>query len=234
MSRTPRLSSVFVELVDALKQDFDLFEFYDHVCRQAVELFEVGGSGLLFPEGPGRLRAVAASGRDAWTLGHLQARQREGPCVEGLTRGEIVLIRDLTMTARRWPKFVEAATRHGYTSTAAIPLQRDSQVLGILALYDRQDGGLRTDTVAVAQAMADLCALTIKRDSVLRSHEVLARQLQSAQRSRVIIEQAKGVLAERLDVPADEAFERLRGHARSSNRKMAEIASALLRQHVSS
>src|SRR4051812_25638232 len=216
MSRTPPLSRVFVELADVLRPDFDLFEFYDSVCRQAVDLFEVGGSGLLFPDGPGRLRAVAASCRGGWALGHLQARHREGPCVEGLTRGETVLIKDLTMTARRWPKFVEEATRHGYGSTAAIPLQRNDQVLGILALYDRQDGGLCTDTVAVAQAMADLCALTIERDNVLRSHEVLARQLQSAQRSRVIIEQAKGVLAERLDVPADEAFEQLRGRARSS------------------
>lgn len=231
MSRTPPLGSVFVELADALKPDFDLFEFYDCVCRQAVELLEVGGAGLLFPDHPGRLRAVAASSRAAWTLGHLQARQREGPCVEGLTGRETVLIRDLTTTARRWPRFVEVATRHGYGSTAAVPLQRNGQVLGILALYDWKDG-LRTDTVAVAQAMADLCALTIERDNVLRSHEVLAQQLQNAQRSRVVIEQAKGVLSERLDVPADEAFEQLRGHARSSNRKMTEIASALLSQRA--
>jgi AmiR/NasT family two-component response regulator len=153
--------------------------------------------------------------------------------VEGLARGETVLIRDLMTTVRRWPRFVEAATRHGYGSAAAVPLQRNGQVLGILALYDRKDA-LRTDTVALAQAMADLCALTIERDSVLRSHEVLAQQLQNAQRSRVVIEQAKGVLSERLDVPADEAFERLRGHARSSNRKMAEIASALVSERASS
>ena len=131
MSRTRPLSSVFVKLAGALKSDFDLFEFYDSVCRQAVALFEVGGAGLLFPDSPDspdRLRALAASGRAAWTLGHLQARQREGPCVEGLTRRETVLIRDLT-TARRWPKFVEVATRHGYGSTAAVPLQRNGQVL---------------------------------------------------------------------------------------------------------
>jgi GAF domain-containing protein len=232
MSRTPPLSRVFVELADVLRPDFDLFEFYDSVCRKAVDLFEVGGSGLLFPDGPGRLRAVAASSKGGWTLGHLQARHREGPCVEGLTRGETVLIRDLTATARRWPRFVEAATRHGYGSAAAVPLQRNGRNLGILALYDRLEG-LRTDTVALAQAMADLCALSIERHNVRHSHEVLARQLQDAQRSRVVIEQAKGVLSERLDVPADEAFERLRGHARSSNRKMTEIANALLSQRDS-
>jgi len=233
MARTPPLGSVFVELADALRPGFDLFEFYDGVCRHAGELFEVGGAGLLFPDGPGKIRAVAGSCRGSWALGHLQARQREGPCVEALNRGETVLVRELATTARRWPRFEETAVRHGFGSTAAIPLQRNGKVLGVLALYDRA-GGLRTDTVALAQVMADLCALTIERDSVMRSHEVLARQLQNAQHSRVVIEQAKGVLAERLDLPPDEAFERLRGQARSSNRKMTEIASALLRRSAPS
>jgi hypothetical protein len=134
---------------------------------------------------------------------------------------------DLDANADRWPQFAEAARAHGFVSVHALPLRLRETVIGALNLFCSGLEPLREDDVRIGQALADVATIGILAQRGLEQADLIATQLQNALNSRITIEQAKGVLAERLSISVDEAFVVLRRHARDHNLRMSDLARAV-------
>lgn len=229
--RELRLAEVFVELADTLDHDFDVGAFLGRLADRCVELLDVTAAGLLLDDGRGGLRTAAGRGG----AGELLGRQREeGPCLDCYRGSAVVTAPDLSRCDDRWPHFAPLARESGFHATYAVPLRRRTQVIGALNLFRGAPGEPPGGDVALARAFADAAAVGILQERARRRQEVLAGQLQAALDSRVALEQAKGVLAERWGVGVDEAFEVLRRYARTHRVRLAELAQGVVTGAVDS
>jgi GAF domain-containing protein len=160
-----------------------------------------------------------------------QIQNDEGPCLDCYRSGQAVIVSDIRSaeSAARWPQFAAAAQETGYAGVHAIPMRLRDQIIGTLNLFKTEPDGLDPGVVMVATALVDVATIGILQERAVRQQEVVAGQLQRALNSRVIIEQAKGVLAERLRVTPDEAFIVLRTYARDHNHPLTELAGDVIR-----
>ena len=159
----------------------------------------------------------------------LQLQADQGPCVECFRTATPVSVADLSETTRRWPRFAAALADHeSYRSVHALPLRLRGEPIGALNLFHRQPGPLPPADLALAQALADVATIGILSERAINRGEVLNEQLQNALNSRVIIEQAKGVLAERGSLGMDAAFDRLRGYSRHHNLKLSDVGRQII------
>lgn len=226
---TPRerlLAESFVAVADSLTYDFDVVEFLQSLAVRSVDLLAVSAAGLMLADPEGKLDLVAAFGGHTWALDLFSLQQGEGPGLDcyrsGTARTNIAL--DGPEATAAWPEFAPRALKAGVAMTQVLLLHRGSQVVGTLNLFQTTATVLGPDEIALAQALADIATIAIlQRRSLERSLEE-RDQLQSALVSRVVIEQAKGVLAERWQCTVDVAFEALRRHARTNRLRMAECA----------
>jgi transcriptional regulator with GAF, ATPase, and Fis domain len=223
-----RLAEVFVEMADTLVDDFDLIEFLQTVTLRTAELTGVTAVGLLLADHHGQLQFMAASDEQTKLLELFQVQHHEGPCLEAYLSRAPVLNADLRTAGRHWPQFAPRATQLGFRSVHAIPLRLRTNVIGALNLFGADAGGLGPDEVKVVQALADVATIGLLQERAIHRGEVLTEQLQGALNSRVIIEQAKGALARTHGITVDEAYERMRRYARSHNRKLKDLAQAVL------
>jgi hypothetical protein len=224
IDREQRLAETFVELADTLVADFDVIDFLQVLAARCVELLDVAAAGLVLADQGGALRVVAASDERARLLELLEVQGDEGPCRDCCRLASAVVNVDLAGAAGRWPRFAPRAVGAGFGSANALPLRLRGQVVGSLNLFHAGAGGLGGLELRLAQALADAATIGILQQRTIRQGEVAAAQLQAALTSRVVIEQAKGVLAERLQVSTDEAFGVLRTAARSRGRLLSEVA----------
>jgi len=222
--REQRLAEIFVELADTLVDDFDVIDFLQIVATRCVELLDVAAAGLVLADLSGSLVTVAASDEQARLLELFEIQNDEGPCRDCYQRRMAVVNVDLAGAREFWPRFAPQAMNAGFVSANALPLRLRSQVIGSLNLFHHGPGGLGSDQLRLAQALADAATIGIVQQRTIRHGEVVAVQLQAALTSRVTIEQAKGVLAERLQISTDDAFAVLRAAARSRNRMLSELA----------
>lgn len=219
-----KLAKTFVELADNLIDDFDALDLLTVLVERSVDLLDVVASGLLFADGQDQMRLVASSAESARLLELYHIQNDEGPCLDCYRTGTPVSIGSMEEARSRWPRFAEAASRAGFVGVLAVPLRLRGRVIGALILFDANGGLYDPTTHPVAQAMADVATIAILQERLGKQQEVLNAQLQSALTSRVVIEQAKGVLAARLDVDMGEAFERLRQRSRNDRRRLVEVA----------
>jgi transcriptional regulator with GAF, ATPase, and Fis domain len=219
-----RLAEVFVEAADTLVDDFDVIEFLQMVTFRTSELVAVPAVGLLLDDGRGRLQFLAASDEATRMLELFQIQHNEGPCLDAFSTGAPVVNADLRSAEDRWPTFAPRAAAGGFRSVHALPLRLRSTVLGALNLFGSDVRMLEPADVAIVQALADVATIGLLQQAAIRRGELLTEQLQHALNSRVVIEQAKGVLARVHDVDVDAAFELLRGYARSHNLRLIELA----------
>jgi hypothetical protein len=224
MDREQRLAETFVELADTLVDDFDVIDFLQVLAARCVELFDVGAAGIVLADHGGSLITVAASDERARLLELFEVQNDEGPCRDCYRLGAAVVNVDLDGNQERWPQFTPRAIAAGFRSANALPLRLRSQVIGSLNLFHADTGGLDGIQLRLAQALADAATIGILQQRGIRHREVVAVQLQAALNSRIVIEQAKGVLAERLQVSTDEAFTVLRMAARTRNRLLSDLA----------
>jgi len=223
-----RLAQVFVEMADTLVDDFDLIEFLHTVTLRTAELVEVAAVGLLLADHHGLLQFMAASDEQVELLELFQVQHNEGPCQDAFQSGLPVVNADLRAAAAQWPKFAPRATALGFRSVHAIPLRLRSTVIGALNLFGTGAGALGPEEVQVVQALADVATIGLLQERAIHRAEVLTEQLQGALNSRVVIEQAKGALARAHGISVDEAFTQLRTYARNHNRKLGDLAQAIL------
>lgn len=223
--REQQVSAAFVALADTLVDDYDIIDLLDRLVEHCVLLLAADAAGLMLGDARHQLRVVAASSEDAQTMELLQLQSDEGPCLEAYQSIAQVRIPDLSEVADRWPRFVAAVTEAGaFASVHAIPLRLRGDAIGALNLFHRAPGPLPDADLALGQALADVATIGILSERAIRRGEVVNEQLQAALNSRVIIEQAKGVVAQRLGLGMDAAFNQLRCYARNHNLRLSEVA----------
>jgi len=233
MSREQRVSkdlvaAAFVELADTLVDDFDVVDFLHLVTVRCAQVLDVVAAGVMLTDQQGALRVVAASTEATRLLELLQLQTNEGPCPECFRTGKPIAVPDLAAAANRWPRFVTEARQLGFAAVHALPMRLRNDVIGTLNLFDTRPIVLGPDTVRLAQGLADVATIGILHARAIRHSETLAEQLQTALNSRIVIEQAKGVIAERRRMDMDQAFNLLRRATRAKNRKLSDLARAIV------
>ena len=224
-SREERLSEAFVDLADTLVDDFDVLDFLHSLATHCIALLDVDEAGLMLADGSGRLVVAASSTEQVRLLELFEVQNDDGPCLDCYASGEPVVVDDLAVDQPpTWPRFGAEATAAGFRSVVALPLRLRNETIGALNLFRAHPGPLEEGDRSLAQALADVATIGILQERGSSRREVLARQLQEALSSRIVIEQAKGVLAERAGVHVDAAFQLLRGYARSHGLQLSEVA----------
>ncbi|MEU8859887.1 MULTISPECIES: GAF and ANTAR domain-containing protein [Streptomyces] len=222
------LAKTFVELADNLVADFDLIDFLRLLTDRCVGMLGAGAAGVLLADRDGKLRVMAASDEQVRLLELFQLQNDEGPCLECFRTGAPVIVPDLTREVDRWPRFVTAAHRSGFGAVQALPMRLRDEVVGALNLFRATPGPFDPAATLIAQALADVATISLLQQRTTHRSTVLNEQLQTALNSRVLIEQAKGKLAERQNIDMEQAFTALRGYARSHNRRLVDVARAFI------
>ena len=223
-----RLGQVFVELADTLVDEFDPVDFMQTLTDRSVELLGADAAGLMLADQRGGLQLMASTMDRAHDLEIFELQIREGPCVDCFATGRPVVNIDLTEAHERWPVFTPAAVEAGFRATHALPLRLRRQVLGAVNLFTVEPRRLDDVHLAIGQAMADVATIGLLHERNLREQAVLSEQLQAALHSRVLIEQAKGVLAARAGIGVAEAFVRMRAYARHHGVTLTAVATAVV------
>lgn len=219
--------STFVELADTLVAGFDVIEFLGMLAERSKTLLRAAAAGVLLADPQGNLRLAAASCEQARIVELFELDAAEGPCLEAFRTGQPCRY-VCDGSERRWKGFCEAASRSGYSLIEALPMRLRDQRVGALNLF-RDGSELSGDTdMRIGQALADIATIGLLQERTISFGNTLAVQLQSALNSRIVIEQAKGKLAERLGIGPEQAFGILRDHARSHNRKLSELCAGFV------
>lgn len=224
MDRYERLANAFVGLADTLVADYDVIELAQQLIDSTMALLPIAAAGILLGDSNGELHVFASTSEQTRLLELLQVEADVGPCPEAYRTGQPVIVENLGVDAARWPAFAERAAEYNFRAVTALPLRLRIERVGALNLFCSEAGSLTTADVAVAQALADVATIGILHQRIMCRSEQVNQQLQTALNTRLIIEQAKGVLAERGTIDMDRAFNVLRMHARRTNRRLADLA----------
>ncbi len=233
MTEKRELSRTLVELANTLVADFDIVDFLHTLANRCADIFGAAEAGVMLADPRGVLRVVASSTERARLLELFEIQKEQGPCLESFRTGERVVARD-PGDMNRWPLFREEALKVGFYAAYSLPLRFQANIIGALNLFRTSPGPLNEEDFAGAQAMADIATIGILQERAVRESTILAEQLQRALNSRVIIEQAKGVLAERLRVSLESAFNMMRTYSRNNNRRLHDVALAIVQNSIGS
>ena len=228
MPREALLARTLVELADTLVADFDVVELLTLLADRCVELLEVGAAGLMLAGPDGELRVMASSSEAMRVLELFELQSREGPCLECYRSGRPVMDQDLASVTSRWPLFAAETLAAGFCSVQALPLRWRGTVIGALNLFHVGPGEMRRPDVEAAQALADVATIAILQHRASLEAQVVNQQLQHALNSRIVIEQAKGMVAQRQGLNMEQAFSALRTHARNHNLRLVDVAEAVI------
>ena len=221
---TDLLSDTFVDLADTMVADFDVIDFLHMLTDRSVRLLAASAAGVVLADPRGELRVAAASSEEAGLLELFQLQNDQGPCLDCFRTGQPVIAADLSGQDQRWPRFAQAAAQHGFRTVQALPMRLRDQVIGALNLFRAAPGPFDPADLRIGQALADVATIGLLHERTVRRRETVAEQLQAALNSRVVIEQAKGKLAERLSIDMDRAFTMLRDYARNTNQHLTDVA----------
>jgi GAF domain-containing protein len=225
-NRSALTADTFVEMVDTLVDDFDVIDVLTVLTSRSVELLDAAAAGILLADTAGELRVMAASTEQIQLLELFQIQNDEGPCLDCFHTGHVVVAN--LDAASPWPQFAAESVRAGFPAVCAVPLRLKDVTLGCLNLFMSEPVALSDADVALAQALAHVASIAIVQAHATREAAIREGQLQHALNSRIAIEQAKGMIAERGGVDMDAAFSRLRKFARNSNRGLTEVAAAVV------
>lgn len=222
MNRERLLSETFVELADTLVTDFDVLDLVHVLATRCVDLTDVDEAGIMLSDGDGMLHVIGSSSERMRNLELLEVQNDSGPCLDAFATGQTVFA-DLHETDL-WPSITAAALSSGFGSVLALPMRLRSEAIGALNLFrvsrERPDDA----DVAICRALADVATIGLLQERSVREARVLADQLQSALNTRIVVEQAKGVLSERAGIDMNVAFDLLRTYARTRNLRLGDVA----------
>jgi GAF domain-containing protein len=227
------LARTLVDLADTLVDEFDIVDLLTRLADHCVEVFDVDAAGIMLAGPDGRLRVMAYSSDATRALELFELQAQEGPCLESHRTGMAVVDPDLSSAESRWPRFAAEARDAGFQSVHALPMRLRGAVIGALNLFRSRAGAMTASEVDVAQAFADIATIGILQHRAKLEAQDMNEQLQHALNSRVVIEQAKGMVAERLGLNVERAFEVMRNHARDRNVRFSDLAAAVISGAVS-
>jgi GAF domain-containing protein len=224
-----RLAMIFVEVADTLVDEFDLIEFLHMLTDRTADLVGAAAVGVVLADNDGRLEFMAGSDENVKLLELFQLQTHEGPCLEAFRTGQPVININLGKAAPRWPRFAPRATAAGFQSVHAFPMRLRSQTIGALNVFgDTEGGDFNGSDVPIVQALADVAAIALLQERAVRRGELLSEQLQGALNTRIVIEQAKGAVAQAHQISVDEAFRRIRTYARGNNKRLSDVAHSIV------
>jgi GAF domain-containing protein len=217
-----------VQLADTLVDEFDIVDLLTLLTDRCVEVLDVGAAGLMLAAPDGQLRVMASSNDAMRMLELYEIQAQEGPCLDCYRSGQSVVNQDLATVDGRWPRFAAEAMAAGLRSVHALPMRLRGSVIGALNLLHAAPGEMQPADVEAAQALADIATIAVLQHRAAVEAQVLNEQLSHALTTRIVIEQAKGVVAEREGLDMEEAFARLRNHARNHNMRLADVAGGVI------
>ena len=228
LNRERQVTEAFVSIASALAIGYDVVDLLSTLTETCAELLDVATAGLLLADASGVLHVLAASSENTRHLEAFQVQRAEGPCLDCYSSGSPVEVPDLAAEADRWPQFVAAAELAGFVSVHAMPMRLRDAVLGTMGLFGTTVGALNPVDLRLGQALADVASIALIQDKAATDSAAVNAQLQTALNSRVIIEQAKGALAQHGDVAMDQAFAALRRYSRDHNLRIGDTAQRLI------
>jgi GAF domain-containing protein len=226
--REATLVRTFVELTDTLVDRFDVVELLTLLADRCVDVLDVEAAGLMLVTDKGELRVVASSSDAMRLLELFELQAKEGPCMDCYRTGDQIEHPRLSSTDSRWPRFAPRALAAGFHAVHALPMRLRGQTIGALNLFRTSEGALDDDDIVLGQAFADVATIGILQYRAASEAQAVNDQLNNALNSRVVIEQAKGMVAERSGVDMEQAFHRLRGYARSHNLRLVDVARSVI------
>jgi hypothetical protein len=230
--RETLLARTFVDVADTLVADFDVVDFLTVLTTRCVELFDLSEAGLFLADPPGALHVAASSSHNGHAQELLEVQQTDGPSLDSYRSGQMVRCEDLSAALDRWPEFAPRAVASGRVSVYALPMHLRSDVIGSLNLLRADPGSLPNADLVAAQALADVATIGILQHRAAEEHRLLAEQLMYALDSRIAVEQAKGLLAEQGRLDMEQAFTSLRQYARDTNRRLVDVAHAVIERQL--
>ena len=231
-SREREVTRAFVQLASSLARGYDVVELLSGLTTDCAHLLDVASAGLLLADRRGVLHVMAASSERTRQLEVFQVQRADGPCRDCYLDGTPVAAPDLQEEIERWPQFVPAALEAGFASVHALPMRLRDEVLGALGLFGTTAGPLDPDDLSLGQALADVASVALVQDKVTSDQKTVNDQLQTALNSRIVLEQAKGVLAQQGSLPMEDAFAALRRYARDHNLRLTAVAEAVVHRRL--
>ncbi len=228
MTRESLLITTLVELADNLVDDFDVIEVLTMLCNRCVETIDVDAAGVMLVSPSGELQYVASSSESMRLLELYQIQTAEGPCVECFNSGEAIIDRLLDDARDQWPRFSPQAIEQGFNSVYCLPMRLRGRIIGALNFFRVDADPLDESDVVVAQGLSGVATIAILQHQTSLDAKVLNSQLSKALDSRIIIEQAKGMVSQATGCDVDQAFNRLRAHARNHNARLTAVANAVV------
>jgi GAF domain-containing protein len=211
-------------MADTLVDDYDVVDLLTGLADRCVSLLGVSAAGVMLVSPEGGLGLVASSSEAMRLLELFELQAQQGPCLDAFRTGQPVGHQNLEPGSGRWPSFSAAALKAGFRSALALPLRLREVTLGALNLLSVTQTPMGEADIIVARAFADLATLSVVQHRAAAEAQRLNEQLSAALTSRVVIEQAKGVISERAGVDLAEAFSRLRAYARNHNLRLTDVA----------
>jgi GAF domain-containing protein len=228
MTRESVLARTLVELADTLVDDFDVVDLLTRLADRCVEVLDADAAGIMLAAPDDRLRVMASSSETMRLLELFEIQTQEGPCLDAHRTGLAIVNQNLASVNGRWPRFAAEALAAGFHSVHALPMRLRGSVIGALNLFRAGPGEMGRADIEVAQAFADVATIAILQHRAALEAQVVSDQLTYALNSRIVIEQAKGMVAERLNLDMERSFTALRNHARSHNLRLADVANAVV------
>ena len=227
-SRESKITETFVALADTMVESYDVIEFLDLLAERCVQLLPTDEAGVMLADHHGHLQAVASSSERTRVIELFELQNEEGPCLDSFRTGDPVFCTNLRAEELRWPRFGPRAMADGFGAAFSWPLRVRQTVIGALNLFADRPVSFDGRDRALAGALANIATVGLLQQRAVEASRETAAQLQVALTSRVAIEQAKGVIAERLGITIDDAFERLRRGARNDRRTLTGYAAAVV------
>lgn len=231
-TRDARMLRTFAMLADTLVDEYDVVELLQSLVDACRDLLDTTAAGILLADGRGDLELIVSTSEASRLVETMQLSAQAGPCIECYRTGNAVSVPSIADVDEEWAAFRDSALAQGFASIEAVPLRLRDQTIGTLNLLRSEPGSLADVDVIAARAFADVATIGILHERSIRESEVLSEQLQLALKTRVVIEQAKGVVSYTNDVPIDEAFDLIRAYARSHQRPLSEVAARLVRREL--
>ena len=228
ITREELIADTFVELADTLVAEFDVIDFLHTLVERTVALLDADAGGIMLADHRGGLEVLAASSHEVRLVELFELQHNEGPCLDAYRSGQVVTKATPAEMRDAWPTFTRRLEEAGYASAQAVPMRLRDEVIGALNVFRVAPGGLAEADLKLARALADVATVGLLQERTIRARDLLAEQLQVALNSRILIEQAKGALAERNGVGVDEAFTLMRTHARRHGIPLPAVAAGVV------